>query len=226
MIEESQEHIKVLDPDVDPDDGVGMRNIVWEAREEAISKSLLMLVLELAAKIYIPNNSNTTLPEITAILYDDKNNTEAATVRELALKFTESPFEYREEEERFFQLETILSDKIAVFGSMTKLYNYIKRKLTCFERVSVAERENNFIELKNKLRGEKGKLLKDVMIAKGVDDFCYFYDFIMAFTLIDTSILRKHKFAFIVDRLKDDKMDKVVNIHRSLTLAALFENTN
>lgn len=161
------------------------------------------------------HTQNEPLPQILVRLYDDDSNKEVTTVRELALKFTQPPFEYREDEERFYYLETILSDKMNEIGDMAKLYNYIKRKLSSFERMTKADCDKYLQELRLKYRKDKGKLFRELINAKGEDDTCHFYNLILGFNLMGCNVTKKHKFAFIRDRLTEDKP---INLHKQLTL--------
>ena len=150
------------------------------------------------------NFHNRTAAEADHILRDDDGNKIVETIDQLALKFTNSPFDYKADEENFYYLKTVLAKKNAQFGSLNRLYAYIKRKINHFEQFS-SDQVAKYLEQLRDLFRPKSELFRELMNAKYENtDKCNFHDSILSFSLIEPKIQKRHKFAFLYQYLRDD----------------------
>ena len=104
---------------------------------------------------------------------------------------------------------------------MGKLYNYIKRKLFVFENMSEQEFNKSLSELKQRFRKFRSKMLLELISLKVEDDYCHFFEFIIAFNLLDPKLQLRHKFAFILDKIKEEKG---LDLHKTMTVTMLANN--
>lgn len=149
------------------------------------------------------------------------DGSELATAAELAQKFTDSPFMFSPNDEQFYYLEQILTAKKAAFGKMSTLYEYVKRKLMAFDGMSTNEITKCNSELEARFRGVRGRLLKDLLQAKGDEDFCHFSDFITGCYLTQSRVTLRQKFSFIYDKVKEAKTG---NLNKPMIMASLIQN--
>lgn len=159
-------------------------------------------MLELAVRC---NAGNRTAAEADHLLRDDDGNKMVDTIDQLSLKFVNPTFfDYKPEDENFYYLKTVLAKKYAQFGSMNRLYSYIKRKINHFEQVGNDDVARNLDELRDLFR-PKSELFRELMNAKYENtDKWNFHDSFLTFTLIEPNIQKRHKFAFLHQLLFED----------------------
>lgn len=171
-------------------------------QEKKLSVIFLSSVLEIAVKC---NVYGTGAVEADIQLRDNQGTTMVQSHDDLADKFLQSPFDFKAEEEEFYYLKTVLAKKMSEFGSMNRLYSYIKRKINQFEQYTPDQVAKDMEELRDYFPKTQQDFLTTLMKAKteGSDNW-RIYDTILGFTLIEPRILKKHKFAFIYSVFKED----------------------
>jgi hypothetical protein len=180
-------------------------------------------VLEIAVRCLL---NETSAVEADRQLRNNGGTTMVHSHEDLAEKFQELPFNFRPSSEEFYYLRTVLAKKMSEFGSMNRLYHYIRQKIKQYEHLTPSHIQEYLAELSCLMNKTQVKNLKEMMNAKSEvkDDTWEVYDTLMSFTIIEPKILKKHKFAFIYNIISQSETKITTSNHVYQT--SLITGTN